>query len=238
MGIFDKLKRKEIITPEQRRSNTIAILKKKGISYNEYLPLIEASSEISLKNHDVICKRAIVCLLMASCASTINFESDTNRLDIIDLHKNYLNHFELSYDDLLPLEVLVIDNNYTEQDLIDTAWSYETYWDLIWALDLISDKEIIDATKTCDVDRAIAILNETCKDYHFFKGMSKLRNIEKILDMLDLYYCYHWACVEYRINPSTTSINGLNEGVVVERRKALEWLISSENDWNDISLDT
>ena len=42
---------------------------------------------------------------------------------------------------------------------------------------------------------------------------------------------------EKRINPDTP-IADLNPDVVVERRKGLEWLIASEEDWNEISLDT
>ena len=60
--------------------------------------------------------------------------------------------------------------------------------------------------------------------------------VVQALDMLDLYYRYHWACVEKRIKPET-SIGNLNPSVVVERRE-LEWLISETQDWYDISLDT
>ena len=55
--------------------------------------------------------------------------------------------------------------------------------------------------------------------------------------MTDLYYRYHWACVEKSINPQT-NIGDLNPEVVLERRKGLEWLISTKDDWNEISLDT
>lgn len=65
----------------------------------------------------------------------------------------------------------------------------------------------------------------------------KLKSAEKILDMLDLFYCYHWACVEKRIRPAT-QIGDLNPEVVYERRRGLEWLISEESDWNKISLGT
>lgn len=55
--------------------------------------------------------------------------------------------------------------------------------------------------------------------------------------MLDLYYRYDWAVTEKRINPDTP-IAGLNPDVVFERRKGLEWLIATEEDWDEISLDT
>lgn len=67
--------------------------------------------------------------------------------------------------------------------------------------------------------------------------MCKLRSVEEILDMLDLYYRYHWACVEKRVRPET-NIGKLNPEVVMERRKGLEWLINEINEWDEISLDT
>ena len=55
--------------------------------------------------------------------------------------------------------------------------------------------------------------------------------------MLDLFYRYDWACTEKRLNPDTP-IGNLNPEVVVERRRGLEWLISEEDDWFDIPLNT
>ena len=88
----------------------------------------------------------------------------------------------------------------------------------------------------CDCNEAISFVKES-ENFEDFKSKTRIRNIEEILDMLDLYYRYHWACEEKRINPET-NIGVLNPDVVLERRKGLEWLISSVYDWNEISLDT
>ena len=55
--------------------------------------------------------------------------------------------------------------------------------------------------------------------------------------MLDLHYRYHWATEEKRLRPET-EIKDLNPDVLMERRRGLEWLISEEFDWFDISMDT
>jgi len=91
-------------------------------------------------------------------------------------------------------------------------------------------------TDVCDCQKAIRLVGD-CKNFEEFKKQCKLRDIEEILDMLDLHYRYHWATTEKRINPATP-IAELNPDVVVERRRGLEWLISSEEDWNEISMDT
>ena len=88
----------------------------------------------------------------------------------------------------------------------------------------------------CDCEKATALLSEKA-DCNEFKKSCRLRSIEEILDMTDLYFRYHWACVEKRLKPETQTGN-LNPDVVIERRKALEWVISDEYDWNDIALNT
>jgi len=98
------------------------------------------------------------------------------------------------------------------------------------------DNDIKIPSDVCDCNKAIDTV-ANCKDYDEFKANVKIRNIENILDMLDLYYRYHWACVDKSVNPKS-NIGSLNPDVVMERRKGLEWLVSKADDWNDISLDT
>lgn len=144
-----------------------------------------------------------------------------------------LKKYEVS-DYLNSKEKKLFDGTYTQQDAIDIDWEYEAYWSLVWALGLIDD--ISDGGNICDCGQAIRLVNES-DSYKDFKDKCKLRNIEEILDMLDLYFRYHWACVEKRLRPETP-IAGLNPSVVAERRRGLEWLISDKDDWFDISLDT
>lgn len=88
----------------------------------------------------------------------------------------------------------------------------------------------------CDCQKAIELVTSS-KNVNEFKDKCKMRNIEEILDMLDLFYRYHWATTQKRLHPETP-IGTLNPSIVVERRRGLEWLISEEKDWYDISLDT
>lgn len=177
-------------------------------------------------------------MISIQLASSIrNGEDYGNSLVMI---RQMMNEWNLSIDDILPKERVLILNKFTQKDntaeiskrdVIDIVWTYETYYSLIWSLDLIGDREFADASNICNTVRAISIagmINDIA---------SGLRNTEKILDMTDLFYCYHWACVEKQIRPET-SIGKLNWEVVTERRRGLEWLISDEKDWNHISLDT
>ena len=213
-----------------RRANSNSKIKKQNIACYEELPCIESSNEVKIKSLDEICKRALASFLVIQLACDINNGQYDESVKIIS---KLLEKFNVS-DCLNKKEKKLIDGTYEMQDAIDIDWEYETYWSLVWALGLVED--ISDASNICDCNYAIKLFNES-NSYEDFKSKCKLREVNEILDMLDLYYRYHWACVEKRIKPET-SIGNLNSSVVIERRRGLEWIIREIQDWYDISLDT
>lgn len=232
MGFFDKFKTNKP-TPEQRRIKNNTFIKNMGIACYENLPMIESSSDVVLKDLDTICKRAIACLLSTQLACDIQAKQNYEHSKA--MFSKLLNEYGVE-NYLLDSEKKLFNNTYNEQDVINVVWTYECYWSLIWALGLINDDEIKIPNDVCNCEKAVAFVS-SCKSFEEFKNKTRIRNIEEILDMLDLYYRYHWACVEKEINPNT-NIGSLDPGVVLERRKGLEWLISDIYDWNTISLDT
>lgn len=215
---------------EFRRNKSNEKIKSMGIACFEQLPMLEDSSQVKLRSLEAICKRAIACLLSTQIACDI---SDGNYEESAELFEKLLKQYGVR-ECLNAAETRLFDGTYSEQDAINVVWTYEAYWSLVWALGLVED--ISDSSDICDCEKAIRLVGD-CASYEEFKQKCKLRNIEEILDMLDLYYRYHWATTEKRINPETP-IGNLNPDVVVERRRGLEWLISDEVDWFEISLDT
>jgi hypothetical protein len=53
--------------------------------------------------------------------------------------------------------------------------------------------------------------------------------------MHDLYFRYNWAVNHSKVEPNT-SLGNINSSNVIERRRALEWVLSSEDDWYDLTL--
>jgi len=219
------------ITPEIRRRKSNDKIKAMGIACLEMLPTRESGTDVRLKDLDAICRRAIACLLTIQLACDIDAGNDYEE------YKEVVSTMLKGYgveNDLIKKEQALLNNTYNKQDVIDVAWTYEAYWSLIWALGFVENIE--DASEICDCEKAIRTVAD-CKGFEEFKNKCNLRDVEEILDMLDLYYRYDWACTEKRINPRTP-IGTLNPEVVTERRRGLEWLISETEDWNDISLDT
>ncbi|MFF2879274.1 DUF4272 domain-containing protein [Gottfriedia sp. NPDC057991] len=66
--------------------------------------------------------------------------------------------------------------------------------------------------------------------------MLKLKSETEIYNMADLYYRTHWFVVDSRLKGKI--LNSINEGLVIERRKVLEWVINPSVDWDDIDLST
>ena len=218
-----------MISAKERKEKTIAKLKEMGIATIDVLPEVEDSSQVKLKSLDEICARAIATLLSTQVACDINnnnYEESKKYFDVL------LDTFNVR-DKLNSKEKKLFDGTYTDQDAIDVVWTYESYWALCYALGLIDSIE--DASNICDTNLAISFVSKS-KDFEDFKSKCKLRDIEEILDMLDLYYRYHWATTDNRMNPDTP-IGNLNDEIVVERRRGLEWLFI-DKDWFDIPLDT
>ncbi|MCI8654867.1 MAG: DUF4272 domain-containing protein [Clostridia bacterium] len=193
MGIFDKFKNNKILTSQERRLKSVELLRKQGIAINEHLPLLTSSENINLKSAEEVIKRALASILCIQLAYSIRNSENHKESALFVLQK--LNEWNISIDDLLPKERLLLQNKYTkndnedeftEQDLIDIVYTYEMYYSLIWSLDLISNKELLDVSRTCNTEKAMAISSIIID-----LSPLKLKNTEKILDMIDLFYCYH-----------------------------------------------
>jgi hypothetical protein len=69
-----------------------------------------------------------------------------------------------------------------------------------------------------------------------FRDKAKLRDQNDVLRACDLAYCLHWGINQKLIDKKPLP-GELPPHVVIERRRAIEWMLSSEA-WEDVSLDT
>ena len=217
-------------TPEQRKNESENFIQKKHIAFLGSLPMLPASNEVTVKSVDVICKRAVASLL----STQISAEIRDNGAERIGFFVDLMKQFGVS-DALNPQEKRLLEPNPTAQDILNIEWEYEAYWSLVWALGLVED--ITDGGTICDCEKAIMLVAGV-KSYDEFKSRCKLRDTEEIMDMLDLYYRYHWATVQHRAVDPKLPIGNLNEEIVMERRRGLQWLISEEDDWFEIAMHT
>lgn len=218
-------------TREERKSHSIEILKKANVNYIENLPSTFEAKDVIIKSIEEIAKRYIACIISIQVAFDIIEES--NLEDSFAFFSSLIKKYEVEKF-LNKTEKLVFQNKLDKQELINLTWKYESINVLGWVLGL--NKELSFPNILCDSEfllKEIAV----CDNFNDFLNKCKLINIEDILDELDLEYRYHWAAVENRINKERNNFI-INEEIVMERRRALEWLFEEIEDWNDISLDT
>lgn len=65
---------------------------------------------------------------------------------------------------------------------------------------------------------------------------ARLRETATLVQALDIAFCLHWGAVASALRRSPLR-KALPGWVVVERRRALEWLLGRD-DWDEVSLDT
>lgn len=213
-----------------------ATLKKLGfwnIDHCEGLPLI---GDYKLcKSENQICKRFIASLFSSMLACDYMQDRDFYETDGKKITEQAIVEFGLK-NYLFPDEKKVFEEC-DERVAVNVSWTVECSYSLAWSLGLISTEEMEAPCNLPDGSHGLFKFVQPFHDFEDFKASCNLRQPSEIMDMLDLYYNYHWACVDNRLNPDT-NCGELNEEVVMERRKALEWLICKDKNWDNISLDT
>lgn len=213
-----------------RKDKNNDFLTKNNISINKNLTCGIDEETANLKDIDTICKKAIASLFAITISCDIrNNKYEESKKFFTPLIKEYNveNYFNSK-------EKRIIDGTYTKQDEIDMDWEYETYWAICWALGLVDD--ITDGSKICDCEKAVSFVSET-SSYEEFKNKCKLRPLSEIIDMYDLYFRYQWAINNKKIVPDT-KISNLDSSNVLERFRALKWLLTTTEDWYDLQLNT
>ena len=226
-----------------RRQKNNEYLRAHNITCSDKMLCNYEDSQARLKSLDEVCKRAVAALLAIQISCDIREnrynESRAFFLPLIDKY-GVIKSFNGK-----ELRILSSDYPKDQQDLIDMDWAYEAYWALCWCLGLVDD--IRDASVICDCNRAINFVMDPINNpekasifkkkppFDTFRDRCHLRSITEILDMEDLYYRYTWAINEKKINESA-SIGNIDPSIVIERRRALEWILTDVYDWYDVNL--
>ena len=211
--------------PDQvrRKDWAEAILTEQGIPTNQYLPMIESERETIIRSAQEIAGRLLALAAVAGAASDDNRKAVEAYVD----EKGARAYFTLN-------EAEFFGNPKPEKHTqIQFSWQYECTWVLMWALHLV-DEPLGFPDATCDVDQIIEVV--CTNDDLTTKGV---RSKSDILDQADLIYRYHWAVRQAGLDGEAEP-GGLHGGVVMERHRALNWLVgyNGEDDWDEMTTDT
>lgn len=217
----------------RRKERSEKILSESNIPVNKSLPVICGDEDAVIRDVNEIAKRAIALCIVAlkgECHGTNHDLEDTRALITRIINQYNASEF------LSPKERLFIENDYPDmEDVVYFSWCYEGYLVMLWALGYVDELEY--PSSICNVPAAVAILKEH-ETYADFIAHAQMRRKDEILDAADLIYRYDWVCVDSRINNRPVP-GELDDGVVYERHRALNWLITyMEQEWDQVTTDT
>jgi hypothetical protein len=199
-------------------------LEKEGIPFVNYLPKLENGN---YRDRKIIASRVAILFIFKKLSS------DKSGISIV---KDYIERHNL--DNYLTTEELSVlnTNTLTFQQEINFSWYQESLFMLIWCLEIINS--VPPAYQEVNINKVVELIPPYV-DPKRFNSNSNLRDWNSIKNELDYYYHLHWAIKHPESWKSNFSLRRkLNISIIVERRKALEWVYNNELEWDNISLDT
>ena len=219
----------------ERRDKSMALLRDRHIYVTPWLPLLWERAEEPGRTVEEVCGRAAALLIVSLYSECrvgdhLSYEKAREFVDpIIESYgaEKFFSPKEKEYLD---------DPDSTEQTQIQYAWQYENLWVMEWALGLTDD--LFWPNRICDVPGTVRLLKD-CQTMEKLLAAARLRPRKELLEQADLIYRLHWACVDARVM-GMPAPQGLEEGVVMERHRALFWLAGCDNmcPWDDVDLST
>lgn len=220
----------KFIESYDRKMNSIYLLQQQEIPYTMELPEIKSSYEVLGKSLEEVTRRAIVLCIVCNFASdVINSKKKKYIKDSKKFFTKLLEQFNVKND--LTREERELFDKMDKNLAIQISWQFEGYYILLWALGLVDEIPFPDVL--VDPDEITPIVSN-CSSYKDFASKCLYRDVNDILDLADLVYRYDWYCVEEESKGLEPIIN---PEVVIERHRAVNWLISEEN-WDNVDIST
>ena len=209
-----------MITPQEAKDASIGYLSSHGIPYIDHLPLIDTYDELAPQDSVSVARRAIILchVLGIGFGGSAQRSRDTIHSFGFDPHLSGVERDWLSRE------------THTDQEHIEAEWLVECMQAFAWCFRLAD----LDPFTHCDDDLA-SQFPAPFTDPSSFVSTSELRPFEEIYLQADLHYRLHWAAKRKRYEGVEA---GLSESIIRERRRALDWVIGVEADWDQIPMDT
>jgi hypothetical protein len=126
------------------------------------------------------------------------------------------------------------DAELTEQDRINLYWYIEALWTLVWAGELIDELPFDEGVGNVLASLCPALKRNEDGSKLWMK--MRLCSREELFRKLDLYYRLHWWTRNAQLTGQDSGAVRLD--IIMERRKALEWLMNPSCDWDSVEMST
>lgn len=122
------------------------------------------------------------------------------------------------------------DEQTLQQLLVEVSWREEALHALLWVLRLVED---LPPDRMCPKQPVYEELAPGLDPRRAREDL-QMRPLSEIATMLDFYYCLHWHARKAQYHGDVWDYE-IAPGVVLERRRALEWLFQDAC-WEDVDL--
>lgn len=122
------------------------------------------------------------------------------------------------------------DEQALQQLLVDISWREEALHALLWVLRLVDD---LPPDEMCPKQPVYEQLAPGLDPGRAREDI-RTRPLSEIAAMLDFYYCLHWHARKAQYHGDVWDVQ-IAPSVVLERRRALEWLFQDAR-WEDVDL--
>jgi hypothetical protein len=222
-------------TQEERKRASMALLNSHNIRPAKWLPRIGSAEDTVIRTKEEVVRRMLGLLLISLYAEGICKGEDRK------LHREWTEKIIQMYDAgsfFTPKERSFLEKkrpSYT--DALPFAWQFETMAVMMWALGCLGTETALEIpARMCDAPDMMDILTGF-RNYADTLDHAVLREKEAILDQADIFYRYDWVCANELLNDRED--NRASWCVVMERHRALNWLINHGSDgpdeWDDVT---
>lgn len=211
------------INPEKVKDRNTKQLRSSGIDVIGHLPYLDNPE---FREPDEIARRTLVL----SALFQLHLQAPK------DIIRNWLEENELiTY--LTEDELEYLETEYSElpeQTQTDIYWFVEAIWTFAWVGGLHNNLTL----NTGVEDSLVTLIPNIAKNETAEKFITdfRLRNQIEIFEMLDKFYRAHWFARNNNLTGKQS--NKVDLDIIMERRKALEYTVYKEFNWNEILLDT
>ena len=208
------------MTPEAAKQHSHDFLARHDVPINGSLPLLESPGVLNPQSPADVARRAVVL----GCVIGIGFGQSGAKM------KEPLEEFGLLQYASLSESQLLNSSTHTELEKMNVRWLVECMQALAWCFGF----KKLDPFNDCDDDLALHFPSPFA-DPSDFIAKATLRPFPEIYRQADLHYRLHWAARDARLSGTAPAVT---EGVIRERRKAIDWVVGVEPDWDHIPMDT
>jgi hypothetical protein len=208
------------LVPEYALARSTAFLRRHGLHETE-LPLIEDPKDLSPPDAQSVARRALVLAAMVA----VGFD------DSIEDWRAWLHDVGLA-DSLSACERRFFHGNPSDQDKTNATWLAECVQVLLWGLGLAE----LDHFRSHDGDPSARMPHGGSRqDVTGFLMAAQLRPFADIYLECDLLYRLHWVTRHTSLSEVRSR---LDDEIIRERHKAINWLAGVEADWDEVTTDT